>query len=267
MKSIWNNTFYNTQPALGWTFDISFDEYYQGDAEGNLGLSRLSQAAVEISIGKRESEFASVYYGGAEFKKFTRAQNNGTFTIKFNEDKFYTITGILENIYNTDNLNQNYFDAGSHPYNNPTIGSRIIKVNIYDPNQIELQQKNVFYIFYDCHIVSIEEAQLSYESEDTITRSASFVYNYMKFIDCRALRAAAIAQTEKMAELYQRYDLKQKRDNYRSKLDELANGNTFVNDQVYQNAVESLKIDELKMAGLEAERKARGSAGNGYRGH
>ena len=28
MKSIWNNTFYNTQPALGWTFDISFDEYY-----------------------------------------------------------------------------------------------------------------------------------------------------------------------------------------------------------------------------------------------
>ena len=104
MKSIWNNTFYNNQPALGWVFDISFDEYYEGDNEKTVaGLYKFSQAAVDITIGKRESEYTSVYYGGVEFKKFTRAQNTGTFTIKFNEDKFYTITSILESIYNKDN--------------------------------------------------------------------------------------------------------------------------------------------------------------------
>ena len=74
MKSIWNNTFYQNQPALGWTFDISFDEYYEGDNnENGMGLDRLAMAAVDISIGKRESEYTSVYYGGVEFKKMTRA--------------------------------------------------------------------------------------------------------------------------------------------------------------------------------------------------
>ena len=48
MKSIWNNTFYNTQPALGWTFEISFDEYYEGDNnENQLGLNRFAQAAAQ----------------------------------------------------------------------------------------------------------------------------------------------------------------------------------------------------------------------------
>jgi hypothetical protein len=229
MKSIWNNTFYNNQPALGWTFDISFDEYYEGDSEGKLGLSRLSQAAVEISIGKRESEFASVYYGGAEFKKFTRAQNNGTFTIKFNEDKFYTITGILENIYDKDNLNQHYFDAGSHVYNSPTIGNRIIRVNMYDPNWIN--KKPVSYTFFDCRLVTIEEIQLSYESEDSVTKTASFVYNYMQFNDHRALAAAAKKETEEMAD----YEMKRMITDAATDLD-AARGKVAVTDQTFYNA-------------------------------
>jgi len=188
MKSIWNNTFYNTQPALGWTFDISFDEYYDGDTSNNtIGLNRLAQAAVDITIGKRESEYTSVYYAGVEFKKLTRAQNSGTFTIKFNEDKFYTITGILENIYNNDNLNQNYFDAGSHVYNWPTIGTRKIVVNMYDPNVLHSDPNAVVgYEFYNCRIMTIDDANFSYESTDTITRAVTFVYDYMKYRDYRS---------------------------------------------------------------------------------
>ena len=192
MKSIWNNTFYNTQPALGWTFDISFDEYYDGDTSDNtIGLNRLAQAAVDITIGKRESEYTSVYYAGVEFKKLTRAQNSGTFTIKFNEDKFYTITGILENIYNNDNLNQDYFDSGSHVYNYPTNGTRKIVVNMYDPNVLHSDPNAVVgYEFYNCRIMTIDDANFSYESADTITRAVTFVYDYMKYRDYRSERFA-----------------------------------------------------------------------------
>jgi hypothetical protein len=182
MKSIWNNTFYEAQPALGWTFDISFDSYYYGDVS-TVQLEKFTQAITDISIGKRESEYTSVYYGGVEFKKFTRAQNTGTFTIKFNEDKYYTITGILEGMYNADNLNQSYFLAGSHVYNTPIAGNRIIVVNMYDPNRVHYEDDKPIatYEFYDCHIMSIDDVNYSYESTDSITRSVTFVYNYMIF--------------------------------------------------------------------------------------
>lgn len=187
MKSIWNNTFYNNQPALGWVFDISFDEYYEGDNEKTVaGLYKFSQAAVDITIGKRESEYTSVYYGGVEFKKFTRAQNTGTFTIKFNEDKFYTITSILESIYNKDNLNQNYFDAGNQVYNWSEYAPRKMVVNMYDPNTIHRDSNPVVgYEFYNCRIMSIDDINFSYESTDSITRSVTFVYDYMKFRNYR----------------------------------------------------------------------------------
>lgn len=183
MKSIWNNTFYNTQPALSWTFDVSFAEYYEGDNNKIVaGLDRLAQAVVDITIGKRESEYASVYYAGVEFKKLTRAQNTGTFTIKFNEDKFYTITGILENIYNNDNLNQKYFEAGTHVYNNYTTGKRVITVKMFDPNTLHTDLNPVVsYDFFNCRIMSIDDVPFSYESVDSITRSVTFVYDYMQY--------------------------------------------------------------------------------------
>ena len=204
MKSIWNNTFYNTQPALGWTFELSFDQYYQGDNNENVaGLNRFAQAAVDVTIGKRESEYTSVYYGGVEFKKLTRAQNTGTFTIKFNEDKFYTITGILENIYNNDNLNQDYFEEKTRAYNRPTEGTRTIVVKMYDPNTMNTDPNPVVsYEFYNCRIMSIDDINLSYESTESITRSVTFVYDYMKYIDHRAeaRRKAAEEKAKKSAE-------------------------------------------------------------------
>lgn len=259
MKSIWNNTFYNNQPALGWTFDISFDEYYQGDNnENQLGLNRFAQAAVDISIGKRESEYTSVYYAGAEFKKFTRAQNTGTFTIKFNEDKFYTITGILENIYNKDNLNQDYFDSGTHLYNTPTKGTRKVVVKMYDPNTIHKDLNPVVcYEFYDCHIMSIDDVNLSYESTDSITRSATFVYNYMKFIDYRAQARTEQEIKEndaKMAKI---------KDAVRAKFrEQTVPGLVEVNNQVWKNATLGADRDLQN----EQAYQARQQASNGYRG-
>lgn len=268
MKSIWNNTFYNTQPALGWTFDISFDEYYTGDnTESKLGLNRFAQAAVDITIGKRESEYTSVYYAGIEVKKFTRAQNTGTFTIKFNEDKFYTITGILENIYNTDNLNQSYFNAGTHTYNNPTIGNRKITVNMYDPNTLHYKSNEpvVRYEFYDCHIMSIDDINLSYESTESITRSVTFVYNYMQYYDLRSIRfnnerQAEIDANKALEEAQKRAAAKQ---NAEQKFnDMLGTGKTLVGDQSYAAAVASLEDDKRRSEGVMAQK----ASGQGYRG-
>ena len=104
MESIWNNTFYNNHPALGWVYKLNLSKYASGAFYDKI--KTLEQAVVDVQVGKRESEYTSVFYGGLEFKKFTRANNTNNFTIKFNEDKKYTITSILEDLYNRDNLNQ-----------------------------------------------------------------------------------------------------------------------------------------------------------------
>lgn len=259
MKSIWNNTFYNTQPALGWTFELSFDEYYEGDNnENKLGLNRFAQAAVDISIGKRESEYTSVYYGGVEFKKFTRAQNTGTFTIKFNEDKFYTITGILENIYNNDNLNQDYFDSGTHLYNTTTKGNRKVVVKMFDPNTIHKDPNPVvYYEFYNCRIMTIDDINLSYESTDTITRSATFVYDYMKFEDNRA---KARSEQKKQEDIEK---VKKIKEAVRAKFRENSvPGLIEANNQIWNNATLEADRDLQNEQAYNARQQASG----GYRG-
>ena len=256
MKSIWNNTFYNTQPALSWTFDISFDEYYEGDNnEMAAGLGRLAQAAVDITIGKRESEYTSVYYAGVEFKKLTRAQNTGTFTIKFNEDKFYTITGILENIYNNDNLNQEYFEAGTHVYNKPTIGNRKITVKMFDPNTIHRDPNPVVgYEFFNCRIMSIDDVPFSYESVDSITRSVTFVYDYMQYIDYRSNRIKKEQYEAKMKEAKEKVRKKVREESVLGMID--------AKEQEWKNAVIEADEDLRKQMGYEQQQKE----SNGYRG-
>lgn len=259
MKSIWNNTFYNTQPALGWTFDISFDSYYLGDNnENGAGLYRLAKAAVDISIGKRESEYTSVYYAGVEFKKFTRAQNTGTFTIKFNEDKYYTITGILENIYNNDNLSQDYFKSGKHVYNNPTAGERLVTVKMYDPNNLHNNNNPVAsYEFFNCRIMSIDDVPYSYESTESLTRSVTFVYDYMIYRDFRAEEQATQQAKEKREEIQQRVREK----TYEGSV----LGMVKANEQNWANATASIEEETVEGQNKIAyENRMRAS--NGYRG-
>lgn len=196
MDSIWKNTFYDTQPALSWVYKVSFIEYINGK-ETRLNseyINILSQAIVDIQVGKRESEYTSVYYGGLEFKKLTRAINANNFTIKFNENKYFKVTEILEKLYNHDNMNQKYTQSTGgekdmNPYNSPLEGGYKIVIKMFDPNTISTdvvthgdeQNPTSMYVFYGSKLISLDDITLSYESVESITRNATFVYDYMMF--------------------------------------------------------------------------------------
>lgn len=195
MQSIWNNTFYHTQPALSWVYKLDMSEYYDGDLYFSMKLGRLTDAIISVNVGKRESEFAPVYYGGISRNVFTRAKNVDTFTLRFNEDKNYTITNILEQIYDRDNMHQNYplnhgtgeFDSYMVAYNDDDGRyARRIKINAYNPtalpeNDNDEENGPLFTLeFYGCRIVSLNEMEYSYESTETIKRECTFVYSYMR---------------------------------------------------------------------------------------
>lgn len=196
MNSIWANTFYNTQPALAWLYRLDLSSFYNGVIDKAY---ILSQAVADISIGKRESNYTDVYYGGVKRKIFTRAENTGEFSIKFNEDKYYTVSTILENMYTMFNMNQYYPSSiGETAYNSNSIPDeqRIIRVNAYDPrhftetvdpefHDIQVEHNIEFPLlqweFYGCQLVSLDEMPFSYESTESITRTATFCYQYMVF--------------------------------------------------------------------------------------
>ena len=199
MQSIWNNDFYDTQPALSWVYKLNMSEYYDAKFVKDFKLNTLTDAIISVSLGKRESEFASVFYGGVESKVFTRAKTADSFTVKFNEDKFFTVTRVLESIYNHDNLNQQYPSSTGVDevlYNTETVsrdsapkGARKIIINAYDPNAMPKDDLNeinrpVFrLIFHGCRIVSLGEIEFSYESTESIVRDCTFVYNYMQIMN------------------------------------------------------------------------------------
>lgn len=224
MDSIWSNNFYKSSPALCWVFKVSFEQYFGGSVDGFPieYMDILSRAMTDIQVGKRESEYTSVYYGGLEFKKFTRAINSNNFTIKFNENKYYKVTEILEKIYNKNNMNQNYpesdgSDNDNKPYNTKRnlsndVSYKII-VKMYDPNRLANdvprhgQEINPMarYEFFGCQLVSLDDFTLSYDSNESVTRSATFVYDYMKFTNYDTLNNEA-----KQAEYEATKDAKQK---------------------------------------------------------
>lgn len=217
MDSIWSNTFYKSQPALSWVYKVSFAQYFGGSVQEFPieYMNILSKAIVDIQVGKRESEYTSVYYGGLEFKKLTRAINSNNFTIKFNENKYYKVTEILERIYNMNNLSQLYPESdGSEkdprPYNTkinagPNVRYKLI-VHLMDPNNLAVKEKQkngeyhemARYEFYGCQLVSIDDITLSYESTEAISRSASFVYDYMKFYNKDEVTAMLNASRKKV---------------------------------------------------------------------
>jgi len=183
MESIWNNDFYRKQPALAWVYKLDMSNYYTGNDEGIVNTKILSNAIIDISVGKRSSEYAEVYYGGIASKVFTRAQNPDTVTIKFSENKDYDVTTVLENMYNLENFNQLYPTENELIYNEPTEGTHTLIVNVYNPVELAENTETPMhqYIFYQARIVSLDEIQYSYESTEAITRTATFVYNYMLF--------------------------------------------------------------------------------------
>ncbi len=200
MESIWNNDFYRKQPALAWVYKLDMSNYYTGNDEGKINTKILSNAIIDISVGKRSSEYADVYYGGIASKVFTRAQNPDTVTIKFSENKDYDVTTVLENMYNLENFNQLYPTENELMYNTaPTEGPHPHKliVNIYNPVELAENTEKPMrqYIFYNARLVTLDEIQYSYESTETITRTATFVYNYMVFKNKSMIEADEAAST------------------------------------------------------------------------
>ena len=172
MDSIWQNAFYETPPAIAWTYKISFNSF-KGVDKNSADI--LNSAIVDINVGKRESQYVSVFYGGVEFKKFTRANTTGEISVKFNEDENY-------------NMNQNYptsTDSDALAYNSGgkdyKIDENIIEVQVYKNSELDAEEPEVTYSFYGCKIVSLDDIQFSYDSTEAITRSVHFTYDYMKF--------------------------------------------------------------------------------------
>lgn len=228
LRSIWDNEFYMTPPALAWTYKINFNDFINVKVKdkndkivyyiSETDMTKLTQAAVSISIGERKLENYELYYGGLSFKRISRVDNGGTFSVTFNEDSHYTITSILEKLYDCFGNSKNYFfdsQNTAYAYNmlnevnyliddygslkdveNINLRHNIISVQIVDPNYttkegdkeikhgIGLEDDESHYKqykFFNCQFLGLESIDLSYESTDTITRTATFMYDWMEF--------------------------------------------------------------------------------------
>lgn len=210
MLNIWQNSFYWKPPALSWNFDANFNNLcdWSDDDFTMLGLdleesNPLNKAIVSVTIPDRETQMESLFYGGMEFPQYTRANNAGTVTIKFNEDNKYTISRILEAIYNKYSYAANcypdsygddraYRETPSDPEDiealeHGTQGNIEIRVFKYSgiANSSNPEESDYCYSinFFGCKLVKIDGFELSYESEDTITRTATFSYTHMFITD------------------------------------------------------------------------------------
>lgn len=207
LRSIWDNNFYNTPPALSWTYKLVFDDFVNFSTKNVNGdivnlvtaehMASLNKAAVSINIGERKVENTEVYYGGLNFKVLTRVDNTGSFTVKFNEDSNLTITSILETLYslygnnkfyymNTMNTNTPYANDMRHSDEvyDVNTGHNIISAKIFNPNCLNDNKESVnyrHYKFYNCKLIGIESIEYSYDSTDTITRNATFMYDWMEY--------------------------------------------------------------------------------------
>lgn len=193
MLNIWQNTFYYRPPAISWLYVADFSNFtdfnvpefnFLKDSEIK---NPLNQAIVSLTIPDREVQLESVFYGGMEFPQYTRGNNMGTLTIKFNENSDYLVTRTLETIYNKFAYNANNYPLAEKPEKyreNNDNGQKII-INAYTYNGIgnsdnpNINDYAFSYEFDLCKLIKLDGYELSYESEDTITRTATFSYTTM----------------------------------------------------------------------------------------
>ena len=233
MNSIWNNPFYQEQPALAWLYKLDLSSFYTGQIDK---VNILEQAIVSLSIGKRANNYTDVFYGGVNRKIFTRTETAGEFTLQFNEDKYYSVSTVLENIQYKFNMNQFYTrSTGDTAYNynsNFPDDQRKIVVNVYDPRHISgidnpeyllskgedgLEYPLLRWEFYGCQLVSLSEMPMSYESTETIKRDAIFCYQYMIFKNRNTLMEennAALATKDQERQEFVNQQSQANRENY-----------------------------------------------------
>lgn len=203
IRSIWDNTFYNTPPALNWTYKINFTDFveYHSNTD-NLEITKedmetLNNAAVSISIGQRKINKTELFYGGLSFQKITRVENSGDFSIKFNENSSYDVTNVLEKLYYFYGNDKGYFKINSdinipysrnseHTGNSGVNGNHnIIQVIIFNPEVGLDENKEPYrykeYKFHNCKFLGVENIDYNYDSPDSITRTGLFVYDWMEY--------------------------------------------------------------------------------------
>lgn len=218
MKSIWQNEFYDNPPAISWLYYGNFNKLCNWEKLGfNNENSLLNDAIVSVSIPDRENSIETVYYGGLGFNHLSRTTNNGTVTITFNENKNYDISKCLEKLYSTYTYNYNdYINAEVQNDDNSIISPYRNKLSLTDNksnetnktediisedfhNYFEIIILDYSYAYYNtkieydkhfklkhrfemCNLIKLDGYELSYESEETIRRTATFSYNFHKII-------------------------------------------------------------------------------------
>lgn len=199
IRSIWNNPYYrNYKPIPKWAFVVDFGSFilHNDPAIQHNGLidsykDILSQALVNVVWGKRETSIVKTYYAGVEANCPGRVQNTGELNITFNDDQEMRISKCLDEIFNGECSNDEYFEGNGAYIGNVKSGfnkvDRSITVHILKPQTImqseivapEYQEAGSV-TFHNCILTGINEEEFSYDNHDDILqRTAKISYDYM----------------------------------------------------------------------------------------
>jgi len=113
--------------------------------------------------------------------------------IKFNENSSFLVTKILEELFHADSACDAYYEnKGSYSFNKEFTKSRVIRLILLSPVDDRLvfnakdekkTKRPVVIEFHNCWLSKIGSEEFSYENnEDTITRTATFTYDYFKVL-------------------------------------------------------------------------------------
>ena len=118
---------------------------------------------------------------------------HGELEIKFNENSSFLVTKILEELFHADSACDAYYEnKGSYSFNKEFTKSRVIRLILLSPVDDRLvfnakdekkTKRPVAIEFHNCWLSKIGSEEFSYENnEDTITRTATFTYDYFKVL-------------------------------------------------------------------------------------
>lgn len=208
ISSIWDNSFYNVAPQPKWLFEVDFESFFSNtDGYDQTDANRMSMAVTNCKWGQREVSVVKTYFAGVEANFPGRVMNAGELSFKFNENSSLGVSQMLEREYGKMISSQEYFrnDDRSYSENSFSKIDKIIKVKILKPNENLAINDNVAEYsaeieFHNCWIKSIEGEDMSYdETDEAVTRTAVFSYDYMLFK--KNYNRAAVSERNKPATL------------------------------------------------------------------
>lgn len=119
---------------------------------------------------------------------------HGELEIKFNENSSFLVTKILEELFHADSACDAYYEnKGSYSFNKKFEKTRrTIRMLLLAPVDDRIimnpcgeneEKRPVVIEFHNCWLSKIGSEEFSYENnEETITRTATFTYDYFKVL-------------------------------------------------------------------------------------